>query len=171
MAEVRPYEVLGPYDLQVTKRKKGKATVRNMTRDDVSLFWNENDEIASRRGCYIFGMRNGPGQKPWYVGMTKNSFKQECLNDRNSRIINEIMVLRKGTPVLYFVVPYNKRKGNKRDVEQIETFLIQQAANKNPEIYNVVGKSKPVWCIDGVVRGRHGQNCAASKELRRMLKK
>ena len=54
------FEIVGPREVPVYQGKAG----RTITDENVRQFWEENDTLAKRRGCYVFGIRAGKGLTP-----------------------------------------------------------------------------------------------------------
>lgn len=137
-------------------------------------FWR--DPIASRltreRGCYLFAIRAAKGFRPIYVGKTKASYEKECFTFHKiaDHYTPALADTKKGTPVLFFVV-LNKTKGplNNKAISQVESFLIQNAVAKNPELSNVQGTKKQEWGIAGVIRGGKGKCPKPAKLFRQAM--
>jgi hypothetical protein len=71
---------------------------------------------------------------------------------------------------MYFVVhPRQKGKTNSKQIGQIEDFLIQAGAAKNPDIQNVKGTARPAWSIKGVVRGTAGKPSALENNFAKLF--
>jgi hypothetical protein len=67
------------------------------------------------------------------------------------------------------VHPTQKGKPNKKQIGQIEDFLIQAGVAKNPNIQNVKGTSQPDWSIKGVVRGSAGKPSESATSFARLF--
>ncbi len=148
------FVVHGPFEICFENRKGGRTLVF----DD---FWSREAEahyLAERRGWYVFAMRNR-GLTPIYIGQATKCFKQETFNQSNRNKYHEgFSEYGKGTPVIYFVVhPEQRGRTNKREITQIEDFLIQAGIVKNPKIQNVRGAQQPSWSIKGVIRSGAGK--------------
>ena len=74
--------------------------------------------------------------------------------------MNEVLGKRMGTLVLYLVStkPADARSYH---IDEIETWLIQQALKKNPHLVNIQ-KAKD-WCIPGVASSKGKRSPAAEK--------
>ena len=158
--------VQGPFDLTFAKLPGG----RTLNFDD---FWSDNPDaapLAEERGCYVFAIRN-KGLTPIYVGKATKTFKQETFNPTNKHKYNGgFSQYAKGGPVMLFVVhPRQKGKPNSRQIAEIEDFLIQAGAAKNPNIQNVKGTTRPAWSIKGVVRGGAGKPSAAETAFAKLF--
>jgi len=66
------FKVYGPFAIPVTNGKGGR-----MVADDRTDFW-EDSGCEDKVGCYIFGIRQGRGTKPYYAGRTTKGFGAEC---------------------------------------------------------------------------------------------
>lgn len=156
------FKIHGPFRLDFEKRKGGRALV-------FDNFWLEDSDAAYlslERGCYVFAIRNR-GLTPIYVGKAEKTFKQEAFNDSNkTKYQNGFSEYAKGTPVMYFVVhPSQKGPTNSKEIRQIEDFLIQAGALKNPDLQNIRGIQRPNWCIKGVIRSRAGKRSNAELQF------
>lgn len=158
--------VSGPYEIPFEQRPGGRILLHKE-------FWKQDglEELGIERGCYIFAIRAGKGMTPIYVGKATRSFKQECLNASNRhKFSNGMADYQKGTPVLYLVRhPAQRGKTNAKQIGEIENFLIQNAAVKNPEIQNLRGKAAPKWSIRGVIRSGQGKPSKAESDLKRLI--
>lgn len=76
----------------------------------------------------------------------------------------------KGTPVIFFVArPGTRHKIPRDQVNELETFLIQSAMYKNPELKNKQKTKLVAWGIRGVVRGGRGRQAANAKSFKIMM--
>ena len=157
-----PYEVYGPFEVEIDDRKVVTAKER------LKEWWRKETPrgLSSRKGCYVFAMRASKGFTPIYVGKTsKQTHEKEVFNANNVANMNEVLGKRMGTLVLYLVStkPADARSYH---IDEIETWLIQQALKKNPHLVNIQ-KAKD-WCIPGVVNGK-GKPSPSAKNLAKML--
>lgn len=163
--------VHGPFE--VPHDSLGKGTSKRITRDHAKEFWNlpEIRAVRAKRGCYVFALRVSRGFTPWYVGMSTKSFEKEVFDDHKLVHYNDVVYSRyKGVPVMFFVAPPGqKRSFPKSEIDELETYLIQAAVVKNPEIRNVRKTKMPGWTIRGVVRGGRGKAPANAKKFRAMM--
>jgi hypothetical protein len=117
-------------------------------------------------------MRAGKGVRPIYVGKATKSFKHECfaLHKIACHYGPALSNSGKGTPVL-FLVALKRRKGkvSKRAIAKVESFLIQNAMKKNPDLSNIKGKKEEHWSIEGVIRSGKGKASAAATSFKRAL--
>jgi hypothetical protein len=158
------FEVNGPYELPVGGKRFLKP-------DELDQFWDGIKDMADKRGCYIFAVRAGGGVTPYYIGKTTRAFRDEALNPRNQvEFVQPILAERKGTPVLFLLTsPEKKGPTNKKHIDQLEKFLIQQALLVNEELKNIHGTKLPDWGIKGVYRGGQGNRSSAAKVLMKCL--
>ena len=160
------FSVHGPFEVDFEKRPGG----RTLTFDE---FWSEDSDasyLAGERGSYVFAIRN-KSLTPIYVGKATKTFKQETFNQTNKhKYHNGFSEYAKGKPLMFFVVhPTQKGKTNSKQIGQIEDFLIQAGAAKNPDIQNVKGVGQPGWIIKGVVRGSAGKRSAAETSFAKLF--
>ena len=88
------FSVHGPFDLS---RHRGSVDVRRHAKRE---FWRqvENDEasLPDGCGCYVYCVRAGKGQRPWYVGLAEmQSFKAECFRPHKILAYNQAIALRR----------------------------------------------------------------------------
>ncbi len=160
------FKVHGPFNLDYEKRPGGRTLV-------FDGFWEDGSDaayLADECGCYVFAIQN-KGLTPIYVGQASKNFRQEAFNPNNRHKYHDgFSEYAKGTPVMFFVVhPNQKGKTNFKQIGEIEDFLIQAGAAKNPDIQNVKGAQKPKWSIQGVVRSGKGKRSHDEAEFRRLF--
>lgn len=163
------FSVDGPYSIPYYQGKSG----RTLTDDNVSEFWETNPEIEKLRGCYVFGIRAGKGLTPGYVGRATKSFKQEVFSPHKlSRYQQFLADYGKGTPVLFFLVaPTKKGALNKKNIAELERFLIQAGVEANSDLMNIKGTKKlEEWGIAGVFAGGKGKASADARAFKQMMK-
>lgn len=170
----RPHQnfvVHGPFP--VPFESFGKGTSKRITRVHVQEFWAQPDlkPLHRKRGCYVFALANGRGFSPWYVGKTTKSFERESLGDHKLVYYNEVIYRgRKGKPVLFFVADETGgRAVPRKEIDGLETFLIQSAVFRNPQLKNQLKAGVPNWGIKGVVRGGRGNAPAGAKRFKSMM--
>ena len=137
-------------------------------------FWAQpgTGDLALECGCYLFAIRAAKGYRPVYVGKTTSTFEKECFAPHKvayhyQRAISE---MKKGTPVLFLVVlKRTKGRTNERAISQVESFLIQNALAKNPQLSNVRGTKEEKWSITGVIRGGKGKFSKSAAQLRKAV--
>ena len=161
------YKVHEPLEISCEKTKSGRALV-------FEDFWSRHSkagELADKRGCYVFALRTGRGLKPLYVGKALKSFQKETFAATNlKRFQNGFASCGKGTPVVFFVAhPGDNGRLDAREIEQVEEYLIQVGAAKNPELENVKSMRHPTWSIQGVIRSGQGKRSRAEQSFRRLF--
>ncbi len=162
------FTVDGPREVPVYQGNAG----RTITDENIQDFWNENTDLAKRRGCYVFGMRAGKGWTAAYVGKATKSFRQEVFAHHKLTRYQQFLVdYQKGTPVLFFVLlPIKKGKTNATHIGDLEKFLIQTGMAANPNLLNIQGTKAADWGINGVLRGGQGKPSKAAKDFRKIMK-
>jgi len=167
MNKKQEFSVLGPFRVPFDEGKAAKVVA---ARHGVT-FWKAHLSVATRRGCYVFGIRAGGGATPWYVGKATKSFKQETFTPHKlSKYAEALANSLKGTPIMYLIA-VEKRKGPvpKASIDEVEEFLIQVGVAANPELLNVKGTKKATWSIRGVVRTK-GKPSKAASDFKRIMK-
>ena len=165
------FEVHGPFNVPV---KKGKAGGALITKPEIAEFWECNDSMQDKVGCYVFGLQAGGGFKPMYVGKTTKSFKQECFSlHKLLKFADALINKLKGKPVMFFVVLQQKNKIVSKEaiasIDEVESYLIQAGFVANKGLLNDKKTSKP-WSIKGIVRGGMGKPSIAANNLKQCLK-
>jgi hypothetical protein len=160
------FVVKGPFKVPVKIQRGGRELV-------FDEFWAENSDahdIADKRGCYIFAIKNKT-INPIYIGKTNNSFRDEATtNDKLHKYQKGFVRYRNGSPVMYFVVhPSNRGPINIKAIKELENFLIQSGIAKNPDLQNVRGTRKPSWSIQGVIRSGAGVPSNAASEFKKLF--
>jgi hypothetical protein len=155
------FVVHGPFEISYENRRGGRTLVF----DD---FWQKHAkaDLAGKQGCYVFAIRNR-ALTPIYVGKATKTFKQETSNSANRhKYHNGFSDYAKGRPLIYFVVhPSQKGQTNRKQIAEIEDFLIQAGIAKNPNLQNVKGIQKPSWSTKGVIRSGAGKRNDAEVEF------
>ena len=163
--------VLGPYSIPCERHAKG--TSKQITNENAKSFWEQEKikQVAMKQGCYIFALKNGKGFTPWYVGKATKNFKREALHPTKLIHYNEVTFKdRRGTPVFFLVAkPANLKTIPKKQIDDLEIFLIQTAYYKNPKLKNKQNANEPSWSIAGVVRGGKGKASINAKQFKLML--
>ncbi len=160
------FYVIGPFAIPCVKKVAGRVICHKE-------FWRQSEvnEIAGEKGCYVFAVRAGKGYTPIYVGKATKTFKQECLNPSNRHKFQAGLAdYKSGSPLLFFVLhPKSKGAANAKQIRQIEDFLIQNGAAKNPELQNIQGKGAPKWTIEGVIRAKNGKPTTSASLFKRVF--
>lgn len=162
-------QVYGPFPVPFQANKGA----RQITKDGIKEFWKSIQEpgLSEKQGCYVFGIQAGKGFTPWYVGKTGKAFINECFQPQKMvKYYDALATGKKGTPIMFLVAPVgNKKTVEKRDLKDIETFLIQSAKQKNARLLNSHKAGIPDWNIEGVIRGKQGQPSKAAQTFKKML--
>jgi len=160
------FVVHGPFEIPV--RREPRATLI----DQVALeakFW-ENSGCRARRGCYVFGLRAGGGITPFYVGMTVNSFEQECFTPHKLLKYVEALARRKArTPVMFFVAEDGPGRPNAAAIAKLEQQLIDLAVDQNDDLLNIVGTNTEPIIVRGTLGPHHGRASEVTRMFRRMM--
>jgi hypothetical protein len=76
----------------------------------------------------------------------------------------------KGKPVMFFLAPDGKKNKVPRPIcDEIETFLIQLAVQKNPNLMNDKKTALAEWSIRHLVRGGKGRPTARERSFGIMI--
>ena len=157
--------------LPYTKEGGVKKRVR---RKDAAEFWLQAkaEAVTKKQGCYVFALKVAQGFTPWYVGKATKSFRQEVLTDNKINIYTDVMMSgAKGLPFLFFV----HRQGSaakiaKAIIDDLETFLIHRAMDKNEMLANIQKvRGRVGWGIRGVVRGGKGMRSKKAAAFSRLM--
>lgn len=132
LAEFRAH---GPFLLATARNAHGREVDRRVRQE----FWNEQPRrlLAERCGCYVFAIRTSKRYIPYYVGQTGVGFTRECFTRRNlalfDRFDRALAQHGKSASVL-FLLCGESRKVKSRIIDEIETFFIQLAGDRNPKL-------------------------------------
>ncbi len=125
------FTIHGPFPVP-TKSKKikgGSTTIKQLaTNKEFKEFWKDPEvsPFAESKGCYVFANAVGRGSKPVYVGQTNRSFKSECFSHHKKSLLNDFLFGCGKTGLqIFFVVLDKTRKDCQDEIEDCETFLIQ----------------------------------------------
>lgn len=141
------YEVFGAF--KVPRRKTGVGN-RVLILDPNTLreFWAEIDEdepdLSQAQGCYLFGIRASRGIRPWYVGQTRRTFKDECFAPGKCIIYQGVYgEVARGTPILLLIARLTPRgdafytgRGRPKEFAFLEKMLIGLALRQNSNLSN-----------------------------------
>ena len=173
------YETYGEFELPCKVDQKRRAL--NFSKEALSEFWTKVDEhcpgLSVAVGCYIFAIRAAKGIRPWYVGQTVKSFKDECFHfhkrDRYRQVFDGI---KKGTPVIILVARRTPSKGKlakslqREEANFVEQLLISRALSKNPRLANVKNtKYSQELILPGVLNNPKGYPSPGAKLLRSVV--
>lgn len=158
--------VHGPFEFS----PEGWPKNRIYTKARAKTFCEKNIQTLQMAGCYVFCIRAGRGYTPWYVGKTKNHFSQETFtNDKLQKYNEAVSNIKQGTGVLFFLEASGQGQSREKQIKELELFLIQTAAYKNPKLVNVHGKRGPKWNIRGILRTYQGAATKSSRVFKRAL--
>jgi hypothetical protein len=159
----------GPFPVPMLSGPGG----RTITATEGAKFWSDHPSLAKERGCYIFAMRSGGGVRPTYVGKATKTFEQETFTHHKlSEHYHRALVSQtKGTPVLFFFFhPRKKGATNRKLIDALETFLIQQCKWRNPNrLTNKRKLPKHKWAVSGVVRSGVGKPSHSALSVRSLI--
>jgi hypothetical protein len=164
-------------DFVVTKRyrvptKQINKNCRVVDTEKLNHFWRTSDNVADKRGCYIFSMKAAKGELPFYVGKAaKQSFKQECFTPHKRADHYDIILnSRKGTPYICFVVQQKTRgKWSLTAIDEVEEYLIAHAATRNKALSNQRRLPTQSWAIRGVASSGQGKPSTEARAFRTLL--
>ena len=174
------YEVFGEFAVPRRVARSGKKTL-DLNPEALQEFWNNLDNdfsgLSSAKGCYVFAIRAGRGIKPWYVGQTKKSFKQECFTPvKQLHYLRALDQSKKGTPIL-LLVARSTGKGKisrgsipKAEADFLEKMLIGMALGQNSRLLNKKDtKYLREIRVPGLVNSPPGPPSSAARSLKRTL--
>jgi len=185
--DLTEFTVFGPFELVVSARKGGRAIDEAASREEILRTISArypDDNLESKPGCYIFGMRTGGrgaisgSYKPWYVGKAKRqALLKESLGKHQLNHYHLAMTeYNRGTPVIFWIA--KSAQGHRTSVndsllDQMETRLIEYAFEQNPGLRNDRKVPRLGFAIDGLPlmgqqhrRARRGE---AAGDCARML--
>lgn len=162
-------QIHGPVEIPCSK----EGTAKHIMKAHVDAFWHQPEvsSIKNKQGCYVFSLRWSKGFTPWYIGKTNKSMLSECFTAHKLGKFNAVLFKKKGTPVMFFVVPKDGKKVvPTKELKDIEKYLIQAGVMKNESLQNVQNaKNLPSWSIKGVVRSRRGKPNGTETGFRKMM--
>ena len=130
-----------------------KNGVKRVNEDLIkSNIWNEFKKqtglnLGDGIGVYIFSIKSGGGEKPWYVGKAEGqTFEKECFSQDKLVKYNKILYRRdRGIPKLTLIAKYTPTgrlcqmpKSKSSDpVQFLEEKLITQCLQRNEKLINI----------------------------------
>jgi len=134
-------------------------------------FWEATGALAVQRGCYVFSLKAGKGEKPWYVcKASRQSLKGECFSLHKLSIYNDILGNRNGIPRLTLVIPKRtKGKWPMLAIDEVEEFLIGYAASRNTNLANKRRLPNQSWSIHGVVANTVGAPTLEASAFKKLM--
>jgi hypothetical protein len=135
------FDVSGPFVLKRFGKKIQILTKE--TKTALKTILDNTEGLADARGCYVFAIRASQGYTPHYVGQAaKQPVVDEAMSDPKLTIYNQVCANHNGSPVL-FLLPmmtptgrYNAGNQSSPALTFLERWLISQALEKNPNLYN-----------------------------------
>jgi hypothetical protein len=163
------FVVSGPFDVELERHATGAVSVDRAKIKDLCAQCAEFD----KEGCYVFALKAPKGLTPNYVGRaTKRPLRSEAFNERNQNsIFNTLNARTKHAKLVIFLVTQKRSRGkpNLSVIDEIEEFLIANAAAKTSALLNKKGVVKESWAILGVYNAPPGKPDAAAREFKRAL--
>ena len=162
-------EVRGPFFVPFTLSAK---KIKQIDTTQAKVFWGlaGTNAIAAKQGVYVFASKAGRGLRTIYIGKASKGFKQEIFQP--AKLTHYALALSegiKGLPCFFFVCPKeNLKKVPARLCDEIETFLIQLAVQKNPDLRNDRKTKLAEWSITGLVRSK-GKPSEKAKSFSKMI--
>ncbi|MCY4383387.1 MAG: hypothetical protein OXE44_09590 [Nitrospinae bacterium] len=174
------YETYGEFEVPRKQTPKGK--VFDDSTKVINDFWEMVDQqtpgLSKAQGCYVFAIKASKGIKPWYVGQTKKTFKDECFQPQKKAHYNNVINnTGKGTPVMILVARHTSEKKTKlskalplSEANFVEQLLISQSLSANSELVNTKNTSfiKKIQ-IPGVLNSPKGKPSIGAKLLKSLL--
>ena len=161
------FNMQGPFEVPFLKKDGGQF----INGDCADAFLKKHSALMARKGVYIFCLKIASGVIPAYVGKATKSFKQEAFTNDKLLKYNDALTDYKNDwkPLMYLAVhPTSKLNG--KAVNQLETYLIQVAALRNPDLKNIQKtKIKLKWSIKGVYNSGGGQPPKPAKEFKKVM--
>jgi hypothetical protein len=145
---------------------------RMIDMDGINNFWKQCDQIGEKRGCYVFSIKASKGEQPFYIGKASSQpFRLECFTaHKRADHYNVILCSRKGTPYMRFVVQQKvKGEWSLLAIDELEEYLIAQAAARNPALSNRRRLPNQSWSIRGVAPKGQGKPSSHSKKFRTLM--
>jgi hypothetical protein len=165
----KDFEVQGPYGVPY---ELTGAKIKRIRAEHVKGFWEGNAlDVAKKQGIYVFCMKAAKGYRPVYVGKATKSFKQEIFQPHKlNRYAQEFADGSKGTPCFFFIAPGGAQKKVSSSLcDEVETFFIQLAVQKNPNLANDKKTKLADWTIKGLVRSSVKKPPANAAAFRKMI--
>jgi hypothetical protein len=164
------------YVMPTTSNQFGKR-VLDTGKETIKSFWKKVDStgigsVSDKRGSYVFSLKSGKGENPWYVGKAaKQDFRNECFTPDKRHKFDSAITARKGTPYLRFVVHKKSGQGKwaTKAIHELEEYLIGLAYARNSLLLNRRRLPNHRWHIPGVVASGRGKPSHGSSSLKNLL--
>ena len=174
--------IYGPYEVpQMTSKKI-------ITPVDVGKFWSDVDGkkdsfLKDQRGIYVFALRNGGNDTPWFVGSSQQITFADIVFARYNDMyaINNILEKRNGTPNVYFL-PFvdNKMQLSQKppvppisNIRFVKSVLFEYGVPVNKHILSDDSNDSKMWkdlYVQGLINATQGDSTNSVKELKKLLK-
>ena len=156
-------EVRGPFFVPYTLSAK---KIKQIDTKEAKTFWDadETKAVGAKQGVYVFALKAAKGYRSVYIGKAGRSFKGEIFQPHKLKTYaHEFSEGAKGTPCFFFVCPKGMHKKVPIGIcDEIETFMIQLAIQKNPRLRNDRKTKLADWSIAGLVRSTGKPSAKAS---------
>jgi len=164
---VTSLEVAGPFETECDLNNRG---TKHIHAGHGREFFEENEWLAKRRGCYIFGIKSGRGLRAAYVGKATKRFDQEVFaTDKLNKYNKALHKWDHGSPVLLFVLTPTA-VWSAPLITDVEEYLIRSVKRVWPEILNKHHTGADSWDISGVTADHPGKRSRAESVLSQLLK-
>jgi hypothetical protein len=164
------FEPFGPFDMPFD----GAHIDTELAKEFWQSVEDAREGLQDAIGCYIFAIRAGRGTKPWYVGKTERSFRQEVLQPGKLLLFSKHLDSHKGgAPVLYLIAKQTSggrfAKGS-RSVGTLEGMLIGKCLARNHRLLNKKDTNRFLKIeVPGYMNEPRGARSAPAKELAKLL--
>ncbi len=169
-----------PYSAFIIPRHKNGLIAHD--KESMSSFWEQVEEeeegLSQAIGVYIFSIRAGKGNLPWYVGKAeKTRFISECFQHHKLTHYNSCIAGRRGTPLLTLIPKFTqnnyfaKPNGNSHaDITTLEKMLIGTCIQKNNQLTNIRDtKLHREMMLPGYVNTPQGGMSNCVKEFKNLI--
>lgn len=131
-------------------------------------------------GVYIFSIKSGRGEKPWYVGKAeRQSFRQECFSSDKLVKYNDILHERdRGIPKLTLIVKYTPggklsqvpKSRSSDPIQFLEEKLIMQCLQRNEKLINIKNtKYEKEMIVEGLMNSSSGRASAEIDAFKKLI--
>ena len=185
------FTVYGPFDIPVENAKGG--SIRLSPGCKTKAFWDTETEVADlkdKSGVYVFAIKTKKAMNPipFYVGQTgkrkrkgksksvngkrsllKRGFEAEVFTTTNVNKYNHALSDYKNAKAKLYLITKIQGKVNRVYIEQLETFLINVAAERNDELRNTQKRVVYKWRVKGLFKAKPGEKQRSARELKAVL--
>ena len=169
-----------PYCAIEIPRQEGGLIAND--KESMSYFWSNMEEVeeglSQAIGVYIFSIRAGKGNIPWYVGKAEKSrFISECFQHHKLTHYNNCISKRRGTPLLTLIPKFTKNDyfaqpngTSHSDIATLEKMLIGTCIKKNNQLTNIRDtKLQREMVLPGYVNTPQGGVGNSVKEFKHLI--